>query len=530
MHLGVDLGTTRTIVAATDRGNYPVVSFLDSDGDAHDHFPSVVADDAGELVYGFDAVAAGHAGAATLRSFKRTLAAADVTGATPVAIGSRTEPILDVLTGFLTALRTALYERSNLPRAARNARAREASRTVVGVPAHAHGAQRYLTLEAFRRAGFTVTGMINEPSAAGFEYTHRRGTTVSSRRTRVVVYDLGGGTFDASLVDVRDTDHDVLATAGLNRLGGDDFDEALVRCALAAAGASGTRDPALLESLREQARDAKERLTPQSRRIALEVGDTEVTVGVDDYYEAAAPLLQQTIDTMRPLLAALPADDEPDPAGTAAEAADPESAEDLTEIAGIYLVGGGSGLPLVSRLLREQYGRRVHRSPLPAASTAIGLAIAADPDAEFTLSDRLSRGFGVFRERDGGARLSFDAILRPDAALPTDADEDVVIVRRYRAAHNVGRFRFVECTAIDATGEPRGNIVPFAQVTFPFDPALQGPDRTSAVSAAEVHRRDDGPLVEERYVIDRHGMIEVRITDLDSGYGQTHTIGAAGRS
>ncbi|TDE97558.1 Hsp70 family protein [Occultella glacieicola] len=520
MHLGVDLGTTRTIVAATDRGNYPVVSFLDGDGDAHDHFPSVVADDAGDLVYGFDAVAAGHTGAAMLRSFKRILAAPDVTGATPVAIGSRTEPILDVLTGFLTALRGALYERSNLPRSARNARAREGSRTVVGVPAHAHGAQRYLTLEAFRRAGFTVTAMVNEPSAAGFEYTHRRGTTVSSRRTRVVVYDLGGGTFDASLVDVRDTDHDVLATAGLNRLGGDDFDEVLVDCALAAAGASDTQDPALLENLRDQAREAKERLTPQSRRIALDVGDTEVTVGVDAYYEAVTPLLQRTIDAMRPLLATLP-----DESGEPAES-DQESAEDLTEIAGIYLVGGGSGLPLVPRLLREQYGRRVHRSPLPAASTAIGLAIAADPDADFTLTDRLSRGFGVFRERDGGAGLSFDAILRPDATLPADADEDTVIVRRYRAAHNVGRFRYVECTAIDDSGEPRGNIVPFAQVTFPFDPALQSPDRGAAATAAEVHRRDDGPLVEERYLIDRNGMIEVRITDLDSGYSQTHAIGA----
>ena len=73
---------------------------------------------------------------------------------------------------------------------------------VVSVPAHAHGAQRFLTLEAFRRAGFEVVSMINEPSAAGFEFTHRQARAVTSRRNLVLVYDLGGGTFDASVVQV----------------------------------------------------------------------------------------------------------------------------------------------------------------------------------------------------------------------------------------------------------------------------------------------------------------------------------------
>ena len=504
MHIGVDFGTTRTLVTAVDRGNYPVVAFLDVQGDAHEHFPSLVAAHDGKLVYGFEALAAAHDGAPLVRSFKRALASPDVNADTVVQVGDMEAPLLEVLTGFLDALKVAVRTRSNAPKA----KGKDPSlHTVIAVPAHAHGAQRFLTLEAFRRAGFDVRAMINEPSAAGFEYTHRQGKTVNAKRTRVVVYDLGGGTFDASLVKVEGTSHDVISTAGLNRLGGDDFDAVLARCALKAAGIDeGTLDDAALASLREQCREGKERISPQSKRIALEVGDVEVNVAVEAYYEAAAPLVEATLAAMRPLLGSL--DDE----------------EGLSDIAGIYLVGGGSGLPLVPRLLKERFGRRVHRSPHPAASTAIGLAIAADDDAGFSLADRLSRGFGVFRERSEGRAVMFDPIFFPDAAL--SGTQSVVVSRRYRAAHNVGWFRFIECTAIDGAGEPRGDIVPFAEVLFPFDPLLRtrkGPELTGV----PVRRRDGGPLVEERYVIDPHGMVEVHITDLETGYAQKHAIQGA---
>ena len=76
MHLGVDFGTTRTIVAWVDRGNYPVVSFVDADGDAHEYFPSVVARRGDELLFGFEALEAADDGAPLLTSFKRVLATA----------------------------------------------------------------------------------------------------------------------------------------------------------------------------------------------------------------------------------------------------------------------------------------------------------------------------------------------------------------------------------------------------------------------------------------------------------------------
>jgi molecular chaperone DnaK (HSP70) len=101
---------------------------------------------------------------------------------------------------------------------------------------------------------------------------------------------------------------------------------------------------------------------------------------------------------MRPVVEHLP--------GEATPPAEPLSP--LGDIAGIYVVGGASALPAVTRALRERFGRRVHRSPYPFAATGIGLAIAGDPRARFELSDRFSRHFGVFREERDGREVTFD--------------------------------------------------------------------------------------------------------------------------
>jgi len=491
MRLGIDFGTTRTVVAASDRGNYPIASFTDANGDAHEYIPSVVAEHQGALLFGFEALAAAGAGATLLRSFKRALGAPQVTADTTIAVGALQLPLLDVLTGFLAHVLGEIVERSNIPRPKKD---REIA-AVVAVPAHAHGAQRWLTLEAFRRSGYTVRALMNEPSAAGLEFTHRQPKTVSAKRTRVVVYDLGGGTFDASLVRVDGGHHDVLGTAGHNRLGGDDFDEALFDLIVSRAG-SRVATPLARAALLDACRDAKERITPQSKRVVVDVGDDEVVVTVAEFYERAFPLVERTIDVMRPLLGSLGDDNE------------------LDDVAGIYTVGGGSGLPLVARLLRERFGRRVHRSPFPAAACAIGLAIAANDGSGVAVHDRLSRTFGVFREKDDGRALSFDALLLPDVPLG-----GAPLVRRYRAAHNVGHFRFVECSSL-RDGEPGGDIVPFADVRFAFDERLRGRD----LSEVPVVRIGGGPEIEERYTVDDNGMILVEIEDMDAGFVQSFRI------
>ena len=501
MQLGVDFGTTRTIIATVDRGNYPVVAFHDPEGDSVDHIPSVVARDGDRLLYGFDAVARAADGGHLVRSFKRLLAAPDVTADTLVEVDGLGVRILDVMTGFLAHVRDALRTASNVSGIIGE---RERLDAVVAVPAHAHSAQRFLTLEAFRNAGFDVVALLNEPSAAGFEFTHRQGRTVNSRRTRVLVYDMGGGTFDASLVRVDDRSHEVLGSLGQNRLGGDDFDAVLAECARQKLGGRVTLHGHELDALLDECREAKENLSPQSKRVLLEVAGEPVVVPVADFYAAATPLVERSLATLEPLVGGLDA-------GTLEQA----------EVAGLYLVGGGSNLPLIARVLRERYGRRVHRSPYPAASTAIGLAIAADPDAGYSLTDRLSRGFGVFREADAGAFVNFDPLLSADQRV--SASGRVEVTRRYRAAHNVGWFRFVEYTSTDASGQPTGEIAPFGEVVFPFDPQM----RDGRVLEREQDvRREGGPLVEERYVIDEHGIVEVHLTDLDTGYTQAHRLSA----
>ena len=145
MRIGIDMGTTRTIAAGVDRGNYPVLSFTDPDGDEHAHFPSVIAEVDGRLVHGFEAERAARAGAPHLRSFKRPLGDPDTHPGTTVRLGGREHLLLDLVTAYLTAVREALP----VP----------VGQVAASVPAHAHSAQRIMTLEAFRRAGIDVVAL-----------------------------------------------------------------------------------------------------------------------------------------------------------------------------------------------------------------------------------------------------------------------------------------------------------------------------------------------------------------------------------
>ena len=175
----------------------------------------------------------------------------------------------------------------------------------------------------------------------------------------------------------------------------------------------------------------------------------------------------------------------------------------------------------MARALRERYGRRVHRSPYPGSSTAIGLAIAADPQSGLTLSDRLSRGFGVFRESENGERTSFDVLLRPDS-VQAGAGQATVIEREYQAVHNVARFRFVECADIDERGEPCGRTYPYQDVLFPLEAGLRD---HADLRQVEVRRTGNGPRVHERYEVDADGQIQVTLTDISDGYRRRYVLG-----
>ncbi|CQD20660.1 DnaK family protein [Mycobacterium europaeum] len=491
MRVGIDFGTTHTVVAAVDRGNYPVVSF-----DGIDTWPSLIAANAaGELRFGLDAASVRHeSGWSVLRSFKRLLTEAGPQ--TEVSLAGRNHRLADLLTGLLAQLKSDLQRRSNAGLAPG-----ETIEAAISVPANASSAQRLLTLDSFVAAGFHVVALLNEPSAASLEYAHRYRSTITAKREYVLIYDLGGGTFDASLLKMTGHAHEVVISEGIQRLGGDDFDEAILGLVVSRSDLQ-TADPAALDLLREECVARKEAIGPQTRRFLADLSAVDrppFSCPIDDIYSACAPLVDKTAELLDRVL------------------------YDVTwsEVAGIYVVGGAGAFPLVSRMLRTTFGdKRVKRSPHPFAATAIGLAVFLDKEAGFALSERFSRNFGVFREAEAGAGVVFDPIVCKDVSLPADGQTPLVVRRTYRAAHNIGHFRFVECSRV-VNGRPDGDVTPYDPVLFPFDPALR--DRED-LERQPVGRWKDGPDVEERYVITPSGAVEVTLTTRPAGFERTFRL------
>ncbi len=496
MRLGIDFGTTHTVVAVVDRGNYPVVSF-----DGVDSWPSLIAaNPAGELRFGLDAAAVRHdPDWSVLRSFKRLLN--DAGPATTVDLAGRCHRLADLFAGFLAQLRTDLYLRSNA-----DLSPGERVEAAISVPANASSSQRFLTLDAFAQAGFEVVALLNEPSAAGFEYAHRYRSTITAKREYVLIYDLGGGTFDASLLKMTGRLNEVVFSEGIQRLGGDDFDEAILK--IVRSGAGLRRLPTGIRGqLLEECATRKEAVGPNTRRFLVDLaaaGKPPFTCPIDEIYDACTSLVDKTIAVLPRVLHDRDGDD-----------------IDWSEVAGIYVVGGAAGFPLVARSLRAAFDeKRVKRSLHPFAATAIGLAAFLDKEAGFALSERLSHHFGVFREARAGEDVYFDPIVPKGAELPTAGQPPFVVTRTYRAAHNIGHFRFVECSRIE-DGRPDGDVTPYDPVFFPFDPAL---DDDGDLPRRPVHRRDDGPDVEERYVITGGGAVEVTLTTRPARLSRTFRL------
>jgi molecular chaperone DnaK (HSP70) len=505
MLLGIDFGTTRTVVAAVDRGNYPIVSFQTNSGDTLEWYPSVVAVCGTDLLFGFDAaLKQSEPDWFVLHSLKRQLGSAGPNDR--IELGQQSFTAFELLTKFLIQLRSDLTTRSNL-----RAKPREKLQAMISVPANANSNQRFITFEAFRRAGFEVRGMMNEPSAAGIEYAHHLSSSGGvSKREILVVYDFGGGTFDSSVISLVERDHQVLSSEGIAKLGGDDFDIILLDMALSKADIHEISDEALPRLL-DECRSKKEGLHPNTRRITIDLGQGiegagEVTINVSNFYEACRPLIESTIEAME----------------HAMETSSREAGFDLHESAAVYLVGGSSDLPLVSRLLREKYGRVVRRSPYPHAATAIGLAIAADTAAGYKLHERFSRYFGVWREWNDGRAIAFDVLFEKDTPLPAKGEPPLVRVRKYSPIHNIGDFRYLECGRVDQAGQPEGEIAPWDEIIFPFDPALRTGNGATDTTITRGIRY--GNLIEEIYSCDSNGVIEVEIADITNHFSRRYRL------
>ena len=504
LKLGIDFGTTRIVAAAADRGNYPLVAFESSDGQMREWFPPLVAIRGQERRFGWSAWAVqGHPEWTVLRSLKRLLKRSGPT--TRLDLAGCTVPVIELATGLLSAFRQQLRQASTL-----SPDRGEPLEVMIGVPANANSNQRFLTAEAFRAAGFQVLGMLNEPSAASVEFGHRERTQRKAQARRLLVYDLGGGTFDASLVEMEGDTHTVLASAGLPDLGGDDFDEILAGLALETAGRSDERaslSDAESYHLLEECRERKEALNPNTRRIIVDLervhpGWGEVSIGVTPYYERCRPLTERTAEVVKEILAAHPE----------------------RSIETLYVTGGGSELPAVARVLKETFGRAVRRSAYMRSATAIGLAISADGSAGYVLRDRFARHFGVWREADHGREVTFDVLFPRGLELPPRGAAPLRIVRAYRPVHNIGHFRYAEAARIGADGQPSGDLTIWDDIQFPFDPALRA---AGDLTLVDVSRKDGATdwEVEEEYSCDSSGIVKVTISNRSAAYRREYTLG-----
>src|SRR5436190_20840962 len=238
-------------------------------------------------------------------------------------------------------------------------RAGNPTRAVITVPAYFDDSQRQATRDAGRIAGLDVLRIVNEPTAAALAYGLDR------RRTgTVAVYDLGGGTFDCSILNIKDGVFKVLSTNGDTLLGGDDFDRALMTVVATELGLDLTqRDPELLQNLRDVAEKTKIALSLEPTAVfALELPRRGLKVRRTftraELEELLKPFIDRTLERCRSALR------------------DAELA--TNQIDEVVLVGGSTRIPYVRRRVEEYFGRKPHTDLNPDEVVAMGAAVQAD--------------------------------------------------------------------------------------------------------------------------------------------------------
>jgi molecular chaperone DnaK (HSP70) len=384
-------------------------------------------------------------------------------------------------------------------------------------PANANGAQRHITRKAFRQAGFQIVSTLNEPSAAAIELADRlvHGDRTKARQVKVAaaVFDLGGGTFDASVVKIDGQNYTVAASAGIERLGGDDFDEALARLFTGKLnidfdGLSHFQKTILLmHSCREKERislGTVRQLTLDPEEIGLSGPLCRIPTAV--YEKQLTELMQPAIETL---------------AGVIQQAGfDPAQAQPGT-LDAIYLVGGSSRLPLAARLVTRRFpGIRVLTTDKPFSATAMGAAIHG---AEAThVSEVFSRHFGVIRLAHHGSTEVFAPIFAAGIRLPDPNSPPVTSIVSYAPRHNIGHLRFMECTAVNENGFPSAGLRPWSEVLFPYDPSLP---LNANITPSDITASDnitDNTI--ETYSCDADGIITVTMTRGGDGQSRTFEI------
>lgn len=467
--IGIDLGTTNSCVAVLEGGEPKVIPNPEGNRTS----PSVVAFKNGERQVGEVAKRQSITNPNTIMSIKRHMGTdykVEVEGKnySPQEVSAI---ILQYLKGY-----------------AEEYLGEKVTKAVITVPAYFNDAERQATKDAGKIAGLEVERIINEPTAAALAY----GLDKTDEDQTILVYDLGGGTFDVSILELGDGVFEVKSTAGDNRLGGDDFDQVIIDYLVEQFkkenGIDLSKDKMALQRLKDAAEKAKKDLSGvASTQISLpfitagEAGPLhlEVTLSRAKFEEISASLVERTMGPTRQALK--------------------DAGLNASEIDKVILVGGSTRIPAVQEAIKKEIGKEPHRGVNPDEVVAMGAAIQGGvitgdvKDVVLLDVTPLSLGIetmgGVFTkliERNTTIPTSKSQVFSTAADNQTAVDIHVLQGERPIAADNktLGRFQLA-----DIPPAPRGI-----------------------------------PQIEVSFDIDKNGIVNVRAKDLGTNKEQTITI------